>query len=88
MISETVTIKNKLGLHARAASVFVKTASAFATIVEVSKSQKHANGKSIMSVLSLAAPCGADLTISATGDESESAVQAIVELIKNDFGIE
>ena len=86
MISETVTIKNKLGLHARSASVFVKTASVFAAKVEVSKSQKRANGKSIMAIMMLEAACGDDLTITVDGTDEHDTMKALVDLIQDRFG--
>ena len=86
MISKTVPIVNKLGLHARAASVFVKTANAFEAKVEVSSSRRHADGKSIMAMMLLEAAYGKDLTITTEGPDERDAMQALVELIKNRFG--
>ena len=86
--TQTVTITHNLGLHLRAAGAVVQAAAQFKADVSIGFGSLNANGKSIMSVLSLAAPCGAELIISAKGDDAESAIEAITDLIKNDFGIE
>ncbi len=86
MISKTLLIKNKLGLHARAASVFVKTASAFGSVISVANSKKEANGKSIMSMMLLQASIGTSIEITIEGDDEERAMQAIEDLIDNLFG--
>ena len=84
----TVTITHNLGLHLRAAGAIVQAAAKFKADISIGFGSLTANGKSIMSVLSLAAPCGAELTISAKGDDADNAIQIISELVKNDFGIE
>ena len=86
--THTVTITHNLGLHLRAAGAVVQAAAKFQADISIGFGSLTANGKSIMSVLSLAAPCGAELLISAAGDDANSAIEAITELIKNDFGIE
>lgn len=97
MIEKTLQIKNKLGLHARAASQFVKTASAFGAEITVSNNLnnntdknisnvKQANGKSIMSMMLLQASCGSEITISAQGTDEAIALEAIEALIDNLFG--
>ena len=86
--THTVTITHNLGLHLRAAGAVVQAAAQFQADISIGFGSLTANGKSIMSVLSLAAPCGAELLSSATGDDANSAIETITELIKNDFGIE
>ena len=86
MISKTLEIRNKLGLHARAASVFVKTAGAFASSIEVSNSNKTANGKSIMSMMLLQAALGTEITVSITGEDEVEAMNAITNLVDDRFG--
>ena len=86
MIRETVSIVNKLGLHARAASVFVKTASAFKAKVVVSSSKTQADGKSIMAMMLLEAAYGKDLTITIEGPDEDYAMRALWELINDRFG--
>lgn len=86
MITRTVTIVNKLGLHARAASVFVKTASRFEAEIKISNSRKEADGKSIMAVLMLQTACGSKVTLTANGADENEAMETMVELIDNRFG--
>jgi phosphocarrier protein len=74
-----------LGIHLRAAGVLVQVAGRFAAEVWVERRGNRANGKSIMSVLSLAAGHGSELEISAEGDDARDAVNAIVDLIENEF---
>ena len=87
-VVKTFTISNKLGLHARAASHFVQVASKFECEIFVSKSDQEVNGKSIMGILILAAPKGAEISIKATGSDASQAVSALGELIDNRFGEE
>ena len=86
MLTERLTICNKLGLHARAASVFVKTASAFGAEITVTSPTKSANGKSIMSMMMLEAACGVDIEVSIEGEDETEAMAAIVALVENRFG--
>ena len=85
-VMETFTISNKLGLHARAASHFVQVASRFECEIFVSKNDQEVNGKSIMGILILAAPMGAEISVKATGPDASQAVVALGELINNRFG--
>jgi phosphocarrier protein len=82
------TISNKLGLHARAASHFVQVASRFESEIFVTKNEQEVNGKSIMGILILAAPKGAEISIKAVGSDAMAAVAALGELIDNRFGEE
>ena len=86
MISRSVTIVNKLGLHARAATRLVNCASMFEAELWIKNGDKTINGKSIMGVLTLAASKGTVLVIEADGPDREDALQAIYELIDNRFG--
>lgn len=86
MIVKTLQICNKLGLHARAASVFVKTASAFGSEITVSNPNKSANGKSIMAMMMLEAACGSSIKVTVSGDDEDSAMTAIVALVEDRFG--
>ena len=86
--SSSVTIKHNLGLHLRAAGALVQLASRFQSKLYIKYGTLTANGKSIMSVLSLAAPCGATLEISADGNDADEALQSITDLIRQNFGIE
>ena len=81
----TVRIRNELGLHARPASLLVRTASSFVADVFLIKNGQEVNGKSIMGVMMLAAGQGEKLTVKACGDDAERAVEAIVSLIESGF---
>jgi phosphocarrier protein HPr len=83
-----VTIRNQLGLHARAATRFVQLASKFPCEVSVTKDGQKVNGKSIMGVLMLVASCGTDIAIEASGSRAEEAGTALVALVESKFGEE
>jgi len=82
----SVTVVNRNGLHARPAAELVKVASRFQSDITVSREDLEVNGKSIMGVMMLAAECGAELLVRATGPDAEAAVQAIAELVARKFG--
>ena len=86
MISRSVTIVNKLGLHARAATRLVNCAAMFEADLWIRNGTRTVNGKSIMGVLTLAASKGTVLVIEADGSDREDAQQAIIELINDRFG--
>jgi phosphocarrier protein len=83
---KTVQIQNELGLHARAGTKFVQTASKFPCEITVTKAGNEVNGKSILSLLTLMAPKGTTLVIRARGERAEDAVAALVQLIDDKFG--
>jgi phosphocarrier protein HPr len=82
----TVQIQNELGLHARAGTKFVQTASKFPCEITVTKAGNEVNGKSILSLLTLMAPKGTTITIRARGERAEEAVAALGALIDDKFG--
>jgi phosphocarrier protein len=84
--SEDVTIENELGMHARPAALFTRTAGRFTSEVYVTKDGQQINGKSILGVMMLAAYQGTALTIQAEGEDEREAVAALVELVKGKFG--
>ncbi|MGH7826794.1 MAG: HPr family phosphocarrier protein [Candidatus Binatia bacterium] len=84
-VVKKVEIKNKLGLHARAAALLVQTVNKFSAEVTFSKDDQTADGRSIMGVLTLAAPQGSKIQIEATGEDAEQAVRAIEKLIDKRF---
>ena len=89
MASAEVTINHPVGLHARPASVFVRTAAGFPcsiTVKNMAGDAKAVNAKSILSVLTLGANQGARIFIEATGDREAEALKALVELVNNNFG--
>lgn len=86
MLSEQIEIINKLGLHARAAAKFVGTATRFESSIKIAKNGREVDGKSIMSVMMLAASCGSFVEISCEGADQEEAMTAIKDLINDRFG--
>ena len=86
MITSKKTIINKLGLHARAASKFVTTSSAFTCQVDVVFNGRKVDGKSIMAIMMLAAGKGSELELHCDGDDEAAAVQALSNLIDERFG--
>lgn len=85
---QTFTIRNRLGLHARAAALLVKTANRFASDVTIEKDGLDVNGKSIMGILMLAASKGTKITLKVDGKDSAQAIQILGKLIENKFGEE
>ena len=86
MFKKRLTIVNKLGLHARAASVFVKITSTFSSTINGSNPEKEANGKSIMSMMLLQASCGSEVDICIEGEDEIEAMEAIEALVNDKFG--
>jgi phosphocarrier protein len=84
--SSEVQIVNKYGLHARPAAEFVKLANRFRSDVWIRKDEVEVSGKSIMGVMMLAAECGSTVQVRAAGEDSQAAVDALVQLIQNRFG--
>jgi phosphocarrier protein len=80
-----LTVRNKLGIHARPAAMFVKTANRFTCDIFVEKDGERVNGKSIMGLMMLAAGPGSKLTIIAEGTDGGTALDAIEELIERKF---
>jgi len=80
-----IQIINKLGLHARAASKLVTLTSKYSCQINIAKDDKVVDGKSIMSVMMLAASKGTQLKIETNGDDQEQALAAISTLINNKF---
>jgi phosphocarrier protein len=88
MLSEDIEIINHLGLHARAAAKFVSTTTRFESAIKISKDDREVDGKSIMSVMMLAASCGSTVGISCNGSDEIDALKAIKALINDRFGEE
>ena len=86
MPQRALVLINRLGLHARAAAGFVKTAAAFGCDIKVSCNGKSVNGKSIMGVMMLAAAKGTAIEVSADGPGAETALDQIEQLVMNRFG--
>ncbi len=83
---KSITIINKLGLHARAASKLVATASRFESVVILDRDGQEADAKSIMAVLMLAASQGTSVTVKVTGSDANEALEQIENLINDRFG--
>ena len=86
MLSRSVTVTNRLGLHARAAARFVHLASRFQSHVKITRGSQTMDGKSIMGILLLAAAAGSVLTVSAEGVDEQAAVDALCDFIETGFG--
>jgi phosphocarrier protein len=80
------TIANQLGLHLRAAAAFVKVAERFKSDVALERDGTRANGKSIIALVTLAAPVGTSVRVSADGIDADEAVAALAQLISDRFG--
>lgn len=85
-LSKTFTIKNKLGLHARAVAVLVKTTSMFLSDIKIIKDGVEADGKSILGILSFAATKGTNITVLTDGEDADIALNTIEKLIESGFG--
>jgi phosphocarrier protein HPr len=86
MIKTTVTISNKLGLHARASAKLTKLAGGFASDVWMSRGERRVNAKSIMGVMMLAAGLGSTVEIETNGQDEQAAMDALLALINDKFG--
>lgn len=85
MPSREFTISNKLGIHARPAAQFVKTASQFTADIRVEKDGEEVDGKSIMGLMMLAAGHGSVLNVVAEGEDAEDALAALENLVVRNF---
>ena len=85
MITKTITIVNRLGLHARAAALLVKLSNTFKSEIHMQHGGNSANTKNIMEVLMLAATRGTILSVSVDGEDEKQAMAAVFELIANKF---
>ncbi len=83
---QKLLIANELGMHARAATKFVQTANKFTSAITVEKDGQEVNGKSIMGVLMLVAAKGTHITVKATGDDAQAALDALSRLVNDKFG--
>ncbi len=88
MLQKEFVIVNKLGLHARASALFVKTANRFASEIKLARDGVEVNGKSIMGIMMLAASKGSAVRLTTSGADEAEAMQVIGELIDNGFGEE
>ncbi len=86
MEEQTFVIKNKLGLHARAAGLLVRTANRFEAEISIEKDGMVANAKSIMGVMMLAVAMGSTVRVKADGADAREAIRALGRLIDKRFG--
>lgn len=83
-----LTITHEVGLHARPAALFIKTASEFLSEIEITYQAKTVNAKSILAVLTLGVNKDAEITLKAEGPDADEALKALEELVLNNFGEE
>jgi phosphocarrier protein len=88
MLQQEFLIINKLGLHARASALLVKTASRFSSEVKLAREGIEVNGKSIMGIMMLAAPKGTTVRLTVEGQDEAEAMQSVGDIISNGFGEE
>ena len=88
MIRRELAIRNRLGLHARAAARFVHTASRFRARVTAGRDGRVMDGKSILGILLLAASQGTAIEVTAEGEDEERAMEALAALVEGGFGEE
>jgi len=86
VISRTVTILNKTGLHARPAGLFVETANGFRSAIKVLKGAKEADARSLLGLMLLEVTPGTEIAIQAHGDDETEAVAALASLVESRFG--
>ena len=92
MRESKIVVNNKVGLHARPASLFVQAATKFESDINVScqdpdtKEDRDANAKSILSILTLGVFQGMEITIKAEGEDEDAAVDALITLVEDNFG--
>jgi phosphotransferase system HPr (HPr) family protein len=85
LIERELAIRNRLGLHARAAAKFVQTASRFKSAVKVRKNSEEVDGKSILGILLLAASQGTRIVVSVSGEDETDAFAAVEDLVTRSF---
>ena len=88
IVEKKFVIQNKLGLHARPAALFVRTANRFQSEITIQKGKQKVNGKSIMGVMMLAAGPGSHITVHIIGPDAQHAMAEIEKLIEHNFGEE
>ena len=86
MIERIVVIKNKLGLHARPAALFVQTAAKYSSQIKIVKDGQEVDGKSIMGLMTLAAAFNTKLNLFVSGSDENEAINELVEIFENGFG--
>lgn len=85
IVQRELTLRNRRGLHARAAARFAATAEQFESEIEVEFNDRRVNGKSIMGLMMLAAACGKTIIVTATGEDAARAIEGIADLVDARF---
>lgn len=88
MVSKSVVLKNKTGLHARPAALFVQAAKGFRSSITVHCNGRKADAKSILNVLTLGVNMGCEVTIETEGEDEKEALNKLVRIIEDKFGEE
>ena len=88
MTTRTVTVVNRLGMHARPSALLVTITAKYKSEIYLTKNGTRINGKSIMGVMMLAAEKGSEILVEADGPDEEAASEAVVEIIRSGFGEE
>lgn len=88
LVKKEVIVKNKTGLHARPAAIFVQIANKYESEITILKDDQKVNGKSIMGILMLAAEKGSKIVIEADGSDAEEAVNELSGVLANDIEAE
>jgi phosphocarrier protein HPr len=83
-VRKTITVKNKQGLHARPAALFVQIANKFESRITISRDEEKVNGKSIMGILMLGAEQGCQITLEADGKDAEQAIAELEKIVTNE----
>jgi phosphocarrier protein HPr len=86
VLERTITLASQSGLHARPAAVFVQKAKSFHSQVMLSKNERTANGKSILSVLTLGAEQGEQVILKVSGEDADVAIDQLTALLEEDLG--
>lgn len=84
LIKQKITVKNKQGLHARPAALFVQIANKFDSRITVRRHKEAVNGKSIMGILTLGAEKGSSIWIEIEGEDAQRAMQELEKIITNE----
>ncbi len=88
LVKKEVIVKNKTGLHARPAAIFVQMANKYESEITISKDDQKVNGKSIMGILMLAAEKGVRIIIEADGSDAEEAVNELSGILASDIEVD
>ncbi len=85
MISNQVTMIDKIGFHARTAAIFAKQAATFSSAINIEFNNKFVNGKSMLAIMTLGVKCNDTIEIKIDGEDEEIAMKSLSELVKNNF---